>query len=59
MKTELKEREIARKAVTVVKNENNALPLNVTKKSKVLMLCPYTNEQSQMQWDGIGQRKLD
>ena len=43
-----KEREIARKAVTVVKNENNALPLNVTKKSKVLMLCPYTNEQSQM-----------
>ena len=43
-----KEREIARKAVTVIKNENNALPLNVTKKSKVLMLCPYTNEQSQM-----------
>ena len=43
-----KEREIARKAVTVVKNENNALPLNVTRKSKVLMLCPYTNEQSQM-----------
>ena len=43
-----KEREIATKAVTVIKNENNTLPLNVTKKSKVLMLCPYTNEQSQM-----------
>ena len=34
-----KEREIAAKAVTVVKNENNTLPLNVTKKSKVLLVA--------------------
>ena len=42
------EREIAAAATTVIKNENNTLPLNVTKDSKVLMLCPYDNEKSQM-----------
>lgn len=40
------EREIAAKAVTVVKNENEVLPLNVTENSKVLMMCPYDNEST-------------
>lgn len=43
-----KEREIATKAVTVIKNDNNVLPLNIKKNSKVLMLCPYNNERAQM-----------
>ncbi len=42
------EREIAAKAVTVVKNEKNVLPLHITDQSKVLMLCPYDNEKAQM-----------
>ncbi|MBR4027243.1 MAG: FIVAR domain-containing protein, partial [Lachnospiraceae bacterium] len=42
------EREIAAAAVTVVKNENNVLPLAITETSKVLMMCPYANEQAQM-----------
>lgn len=42
------EREIAAKAVTVVKNENEILPLNITENSKVLMMCPYDNEKAQM-----------
>lgn len=42
------EREIAAAAVTVVKNENNVLPLELTSESNVLMLCPYNNERSQM-----------
>lgn len=43
-----KEREIAAAAVTVVKNENNVLPLELTAESKVLMLCPYNNERAQL-----------
>ena len=42
------EREIAAAAVTVVKNENNTLPLNITSESKVLMMVPYNNEKAQM-----------
>lgn len=42
------ERKIAAKAVTVVKNENEILPLNITENSKVLMMCPYDNEKAQM-----------
>ena len=42
------EREISAAAVTVIKNENNTLPLNITENSKVLMLCPYDNEKAQM-----------
>lgn len=42
------EREIAAAATTVIKNKNNTLPLNITENSKVLMLCPYDNEKSQM-----------
>ena len=42
------EREIAAAAVTVVKNENNVLPLDIKANSKVLMLVPYNNERSQM-----------
>ncbi|MDD6711101.1 MAG: glycoside hydrolase family 3 N-terminal domain-containing protein [Sharpea porci] len=43
-----KEREISAKAVTVIKNNNNVLPLHVQKDSKVLMLTPYENEEAQM-----------
>lgn len=39
MKTKLKKEKSSSKAVTVVKNENNTLPLNVTKKSKVLLVA--------------------
>ena len=42
------EREIAAAAVTVVKNENNTLPLKITSESKVLMMVPYDNERGQM-----------
>ena len=42
------ERELAAAAVTVVKNENNVLPLNLTAESKVLMMVPYDNERAQM-----------
>lgn len=45
-----KEREIAAKAVTVVKDENNALPLNVTKKSKVLLVAAENNQRSLMKY---------
>lgn len=42
------ERELAAAAVTVVRNDNNVLPLKVTKNSKVLMLVPYNNERAQV-----------
>lgn len=42
------EREIAVKAVTIIKNDNQLLPLEIKKDSKVLMLVPYENELSQM-----------
>ena len=42
------ERQIAAAAVTVVKNENNVLPLKVTENTKVLMMVPYNNERGQM-----------
>lgn len=42
------EREMAATAVTLVKNENNVLPLQITGTSRVLMLVPYNNEISQM-----------
>ena len=45
-----KEREIAAKAVTVVKNDNNVLPLNVTKKSKVLLVAAENNQRSLMKY---------
>ena len=45
-----KEREIAAKAVTVVKNENNTLPLSVTKKSKVLLVAAENNQRSLMKY---------
>ncbi|MFR2454456.1 glycoside hydrolase family 3 N-terminal domain-containing protein [Faecalibacillus intestinalis] len=38
------------KAVTVVKNENNTLPLNVTKKSKVLLVAAENNQRSLMKY---------
>lgn len=42
------EREIASAAVTLVQNQNNALPLQLTPDSKVLMLVPYENEKTPM-----------
>lgn len=42
------EREIAAASITVVKNNNNTLPLNLSSDSKVLMMVPYNNERAQM-----------
>ena len=42
------ERVIAANAVTVIKNTDNVLPLDVKENEHVLMLCPYNNERSQM-----------
>ena len=42
------EREIAAAAITVVKNENNVLPLQLNANSRVLLLYPYSNEGGQM-----------
>lgn len=42
------ERHIAAAAVTVVRNENDTLPLRLTENSRVLMLVPYENERAQM-----------
>ena len=42
------EREIAAKAVTVIRNENDTLPLKVTQDSNILMLAPYDNEKASM-----------
>lgn len=39
-----KEKEITDKAVTLIQNNNNILPLQTTTDSKVLVLCPYDNE---------------
>ena len=41
------EREIAAKAVTVIRN-NGVLPYKADNETKVLMLCPYNNERAQM-----------
>ncbi len=38
------EREMSTAAVTVVKNQNNVLPLSLNENSKVLFLAPYANE---------------
>lgn len=43
-----KEREIAARAVTVIENRNETLPLEINTESKVLMLTPYSNEEAQM-----------
>ena len=40
------EREIAAAAVTLIKNENDTLPLKTTSNSRVLMLVPYENERA-------------
>lgn len=47
------ERKIAAAAVTLVKNENDTLPLKLNADSKVLVLVPYNNEQAQivMAWN--------
>lgn len=38
------ERRVSAEAITVVKNENNILPLNPKKDEKVLLVAPYDNE---------------
>lgn len=43
------EREIAASAVTVVKNENNVLPLQPKAGEKLLLLTPYSNETPGME----------
>lgn len=54
------ERELSAAAVTVVKNENNALPIKLTESSKVLMLVPYSNEVAQtlMAWNRAKEKGL-
>ncbi len=42
------EREIAAKAVTVIRNENDVLPLKADPGEKILMLVPNDNEKAQM-----------
>ena len=42
------ERKIAAKAVTVIENKNNILPLKLTESSRFLMLTPYSNECAQL-----------
>lgn len=42
------EREMAAAAVTVVRNDNNVLPMKITSDSKVLLLVPYNNERAQL-----------
>ena len=42
------EREMAAAAVTVVRDDQNILPLQITENTKVLMLVPYNNERAQM-----------
>lgn len=55
-----KEHEMAVKAVTVVENKNNTLPLKATETSKVLMLTPYNNELAPlaMGWNRVKQAGL-
>lgn len=54
------ERQLAAKAVTVIQNKNNTLPLKLTGSSKVLMLTPYDNECGQlvMGWNRAGEAGL-
>ena len=54
------ERRIAAAAVTVVRNENNTLPLSITGDTKVLVLVPYSNEQGQivMGWNRAQQEGI-
>ena len=42
------EREMTAASVTLIQNQNNALPLKLTADSKVLMLVPYENEKTPM-----------
>lgn len=42
------ERNIASRAVTLVRNEETGLPLTITKESGILLLCPRQNELGQL-----------
>ena len=54
------ERQIAAAAVTVVRNEQDTLPLKLNANSKVLVLVPYNNEMGQiaMGWNRAQQAGL-
>lgn len=42
------EKQIAEEAVTLIRNKNKTIPLQITETSKVLMMVPYINEAGQM-----------
>ena len=42
------EHDMAIRAVTLIRNDNNLLPYKATEKSKILMMCPYDNERALM-----------
>lgn len=42
------EHELALKAVTLIRNDNDLLPYKADDNSKILMLCPYDNERALM-----------
>lgn len=42
------ERKIASKAVTLIRNEERFLPMTINEDSRILMMCPYSNELGQM-----------
>jgi beta-N-acetylhexosaminidase len=50
------EREISAKAVTVIRNGNDILPLNADKDTRILLLTPYKNEKAPMMM-GINRAK--
>ena len=54
------EREMAARAVTVIKNDAGTLPLKLTENNRVLMLTPYNNECAQlvMGWNRAKQAGL-
>ncbi|MBE6052949.1 MAG: beta-hexosaminidase [Clostridium sartagoforme] len=52
------ERRVSAEAITVVKNENNILPLNPKKGEKVLLVAPYDNELPGMRF-GLNRLMLE
>ena len=47
-KNRKQERAITEKSVTLIRNNNNALPYKAKSRARILMLCPYNNERAQM-----------
>lgn len=42
------EHDMAIRAVTLIRNDNNILPYKASEKTKILMMCPYNNERALM-----------